>query len=252
MSEATVRRAVKGTLTWKRETRRKVSDVNKLRRLEATSPAEIRHMRTNLRNMVFVDASFARFRPGEFVRGYRYTDAWEQPGHPVRKPLSTNYTLVQFYGAISLRKNGSVARSPLIWVPPTPGTGKSLNSHVYTRTVCTALLKWAQEAMGHQDLIWLQDGAKPHAAKATVKWQSQRGMKIAVHPPQSPDLNPIEKVWAVLKPKICTRRPRTWTGFYKMMQQAWQEVPDKVLKDAITCLPSAMAAVHEQPGLHVH
>jgi hypothetical protein len=114
------------------------------------------------------------------------------------------------------------------------------------------LLKWAQDAIGGQDLIWLQDGAKPLATKATLKWQSRWGMEIADHPPQSPDLNPIEKVWAVLKPKICTRRPRTWTGFYRMTQQTWKEIPDKVLKDAITRLPSAMAAVHEQPGFHVH
>ncbi len=254
VSKKTVLRAVKAGphgLRWGPEQCTKVSPKNVQLRRAATAPRMITAMKRNLSSTAFLDASFASFSPGDFPVGHRHGRAWGMPGRPARKPSKPGKKSVSFYAAIKLNKDGSVSRSPLLWVPPTPDTGDRLNGPVYTSQVCTPLLEWQREQLAGESIVWLQDGASPHTSKHTTAWQFRRHMETVEHPPQSPDLNPIERAWAVLKDAIELRRPRTWAGFHQMMQQEWASIDDGVLAGFIRALPSAMAAVHQRPDLHV-
>lgn len=49
----------------------------------------------------------------------------------------------------------------------------------------------------------MQDNAKPHVAKETMEFMRYEKIKILKDwPPYSPDLNPIELMWAILKKKL--------------------------------------------------
>ena len=50
---------------------------------------------------------------------------------------------------------------------------------------------------------FVQDNARPHVAKHTMEYLDKHKIKLISHPPYSPDLNPIEKVWAWMKQDIC-------------------------------------------------
>jgi transposase len=48
----------------------------------------------------------------------------------------------------------------------------------------------------------MQDGAPRHAARATIAKMLERGIRMIYWPPYSPNLNPIETVWNLMKDYI--------------------------------------------------
>jgi transposase len=71
----------------------------------------------------------------------------------------------------------------------------------------------ALTADGLQDIVFQQDNARPHTANLTREWLQQaageHGFIIMEWPPNSPDMNPIENLWAHLKLELHRRYPDT-------------------------------------------
>jgi len=66
---------------------------------------------------------------------------------------------------------------------------------------------------GIDNVIFQQDNASPHRAKATMSWlktsAEQHAFTIMKFPPNSPDLNPIENLWSIIKAELYRRYPDT-------------------------------------------
>jgi hypothetical protein len=54
----------------------------------------------------------------------------------------------------------------------------------------------------HQCNFFMQDSAPCHKAKKVMKWLEDRDIRILVWPGNSPDLNPIENCWNVMKSNL--------------------------------------------------
>ena len=250
VSEATVRRA-KDTLVFKLRQHKAISAKNSVLRGKATSRRKVAAVRKQLRFTCFTDASYVRFAPRRFVQPHRFEHGWELEGTPAREYDATKYKLVGFYAGIISPRKGVVKHTPLIFVAPTPGCGESLDTRCYCRDVVPVFDKWGQEELGEDLQYWLQDNAPPHKTKTTLRAFARRGMQLVDHVAQSPDMNPIEKCWAVFKLLIAQRRPYTWEGLFKAMQEEWHHAVEKIGEKAIMSLPQVMELIHESPGVHV-
>ncbi len=55
---------------------------------------------------------------------------------------------------------------------------------------------------GDADYIFQQDLAPAHTAKGTKSWFNDQGVTVLDWPANSPDLNPIDNLWGIVKRKM--------------------------------------------------
>lgn len=103
---------------------------------------------------------------------------------------------------------------------------------------CNTCLAHALPALKKYKAILQQDGASVHTSKETREWLEERGIpSLTSWPPRSPDLNPIENMWAIVAPAVSARGPFDQKQLEKFVRQEFFRVPQSTV-DAL-CLSVA-------------
>ena len=80
-------------------------------------------------------------------------------------------------------------------------------------------------------LIYQQDRAPCHTAKKVKKWLSNKEISyIEDWPGQSPDISPIENLWAILKAHIREKDTSTIEKLEKELRMGLKELPPSLLQ----------------------
>ncbi len=84
---------------------------------------------------------------------------------------------------------------PLCFLKPT-------SLHPFTKSFwSTSCFLLPNQLFKDADFIFQQDLAPAHTAKITKSWLNDHGVGVLDWPPNSPDLNPIEDIWGIVKRK---------------------------------------------------
>ena len=101
--------------------------------------------------------------------------------------------------------------------------------------------------------IFAQDNAPPHRALFTQKWFADNEIELLAWPAQSPDLNPIENCWNILKDKIgplnhikCGDRKALW----KIVERTWNRMSHhtEFLDKLYDGMPKRLAMIIDRKG----
>lgn len=105
--------------------------------------------------------------------------------------------------------------------------------------------------------IFQQDNAPSHTAHLVRDYLTKLGYEVIDWPPISPDLNPIENLWTLLKQKIYQLQPellhmRNNSATLELMiataQQAWQELDLSILEHLSETMPHRVEAIIKSNG----
>ncbi len=81
------------------------------------------------------------------------------------------------------------------------------------------MLPSADKLYGDADFIFQQDLAPAHTAKGTKSWFNDHC--VTVWPANSPDLNPTENLWGIVKSKMRDTRPNNADDLKAAIKANW-------------------------------
>lgn len=93
-----------------------------------------------------------------------------------------------------------------------------------------------------------QDNAPQHTSRAAQRWFHNNGVDCIDFPPLSPDLNPIENMWADLKRRVEQRRARTMEELEQHLKEEWEATSPTLLASLAHSMPARLAAVRANEG----
>lgn len=104
-------------------------------------------------------------------------------------------------------------------------------------------------------LALMQDNAPPHTASRTSQRLREKNITPMFWPAFSPDLNPIEAVWNIMKNFIQYKYPDLGSGKVRsldelrvIVREAWDSVTTEDLRSPISSMPARCRAVVEANG----
>ncbi len=123
----------------------------------------------------------------------------------------------------------------------------SLAAPVYQEILEHFMLPSADQLFKDADFIFQQDLTPAHPAKSTKSWLNDQQVGVLDWPANSPDLNPIENIWDIIKRKMRNKRPKN-ADKLKKVKETWASIPPQQCHKLITSMPRRIEAVIKAKG----
>jgi transposase len=96
---------------------------------------------------------------------------------------------------------------------------------------------------------WFQQDNDPkHTSKPVKKWIAMKGIDCLEWPPYSPDLNPIENLWAKLKKRVETENATNKKELTEAVIKQWSKIEDSFCSKLVASIPHRLDCVVRNAG----
>lgn len=150
--------------------------------------------------------------------------------------FNPNYS-ISYWGAISVKGKISLVEY----------SGR-MNSLKYLEIMQNNLLPEASSLYPKENYIFQQDNAKYHTSKLCLKWFEEKKVNMLDHPAKSPDLNPIESIWGIMKHRVEQEAPRNKSELRSIVNEVWRELNKETLKNTVYHIKKVAANVVSNNG----
>jgi transposase len=111
----------------------------------------------------------------------------------------------------------------------------TLSSDTYTQILANNLIPNYPVRTTNRLYYLAHDNATPHVARNTVNFLADNNiLTLPDWPPNTPELNPVEKAWAWMKNYITKLKPQSQHALEDAIQQAWDAIPQSTIQNWIT------------------
>ena len=99
-------------------------------------------------------------------------------------------------------------------------------------------------------IIFQQDNDPKHSAKSIAEYIHEQEYSVLEWPPQSPDMNPIEHMWALVKRRLNEYEspPSGLVELWERVQDIWNKVTQEECLKVIDSMPSRIQALLKAKG----
>ena len=102
--------------------------------------------------------------------------------------------------------------------------------------------------LGIENALWVQDNAPAHRHKKSKELLASMGLRDMGHPPNSPDLNPIESVWGEMKRRLAAQRVSSLSDLKAKLNEIWLSLSDEYIARLVDSMPRRLETVLQQRG----
>ena len=208
-----------------------LSEINRLNRLKWAK----RNKNTDWSKVVFTDETTI-FQFGKPKK------VWRQKGELIKTPTVKHSVKVYVYGCFSENGFGNIYCFT-----------NNLNAEFLCHIYKTTLLSSTRQLFGADDQSWIlqEDNDPKHKSKKAQKWRDDHQVERISWPSQSPDLNPIENVWAVLKANISNYKPASAKELIRIIKKEWKKFDVVFAENLVTSMKNRVSLVLSNKGDHI-
>lgn len=266
VSPATVSRAVKAMAAAKGDTLRclrgrppkLMTGPNREKRKRFAT----RHLSNKWRDVMITDRCKFHFRyPGTRVQRSTWVLRSQKHEHGAFKPNRPScynvYGGITMHGVTKLHPVTGTTGLKTQYTNMRGEKSKNITAAEYRDVVGQTLLKEGRRLFSAQGMsAWVlqQDGDPTHrAAQAVVdSWNEQRGQGtvsiLPGWPGNSPDLSPIENVWAWVDAQVAAKGCQNFQEFCHEIDQTFQNIPKEMLQNLFASIPRRLQKCIENDG----
>ena len=162
------------------------------------------------------------------------------PGSDPYDPKFTETTVkypnkVMVWGCFSYHGVGD-----LVLLPP--------NTSVNTACYFTILMDHLHTSFDKcQAEVFQHDGAPAHTAKDIADWLADCGLQVLGNwPGNSPDLSPIENLWAIMKARLRSKDTSTLPKLQEELRCCWDELSQELLQNLADSMPKRLSELKKK------